>query len=202
MSFVPGQVPAGEYVPTADQRVVMNASWEQYEALLDLRGEKRSPRIAYLDGVVELMSPSRDHERIRSHIGALIQTFAVARGIELSSYGSWTQKAAAKKAGVEPDDCYIVGLEQDRPRPDLAVEVVWTSGGIRKLEIYRRFDVKEVWYWKKNVIQIFHLRDGQYVRTDASELLPGLDLALLTSFLGAPTLTQAIKGYRAALEGR
>lgn len=201
MSIVPDQVPAGEYVPTADQRIVMRASWEQYEALLTLRGDVAGPRMAYLDGVVELMSPSKDHERIKGYIGRLIETFALERGIDLSPYGGWLQKAADKRAGVEPDECYLVGEDQGRARPDLAIEVVWTSGGIRKLEIYRRLDVKEVWFWKKDVVQIHVLREGRYVRTDVSEAFPGLDLALLCSFLGAPTLTHAIKGYRAALAG-
>src|SRR5512140_2392365 len=152
MSIVPGQVPAGEYVPTADQRIVMRASWQQYEALLDLRGDVAGPRMAYLDGVVELTSPSKDHERIKSYIGMLIETFALERGIELTPYGGWLQKSAPKKAGVEPDECYLVGEDQDRERPDLAVEVVWTSGGIRKLEIYKRLSVREVWCWKKGVV--------------------------------------------------
>jgi Uma2 family endonuclease len=202
MSIVPDQLPAGECVPTADQRIVMRASWEQYEALLDLRGDVAGPRMAYLDGVVELMSRSKDHEKIKSYIGMLIEAYALERGIELSPYGGWLQKAADKKAGVEPDECYLVGEDQDRGRPDLAIEVVWTSGGIRKLEIYQRLNVREVWYWKKGVLQIHVLRDGRYGRTDASEVFPGLDLALLCSFLTAPTATQAVKGYRAALAGK
>lgn len=51
-------------------------------------------------------------------------------------------------------------------------------------------------------MQIHVLRGGHYVRTDVSEVFPGLDLALLCSFFRAPTLTQAIKGYRAALASK
>jgi Uma2 family endonuclease len=54
---------------------------------------------------MELMSPSKDHERIKSFIGRLIETFALERGIELSPYGGWTLKEAPKRAGVEPDEC-------------------------------------------------------------------------------------------------
>ena len=86
-------IPAGEYVPTADQRIVMHrVSWAEYEHQLELRGEASSPRIAYFEGALELMSPSRDHERIKSSIGCLILTYALERGIELSPYGSWTFK--------------------------------------------------------------------------------------------------------------
>jgi hypothetical protein len=56
--------------------------------------------------------------------------YALDRGIDLSPYGSWTLKGAPQQGGVEPDECYIVGADQSRERPDLAIEVVWTSGGI------------------------------------------------------------------------
>ena len=67
----PPAIPAGEYVPTADQRVVMyGVPWSHYETQLALRGDAAGPRISYLDGALEIMSPSKDHERIKSYIGA------------------------------------------------------------------------------------------------------------------------------------
>jgi len=39
-------------------------------------------------------------------------------------------------------------------------EVVWTSGGIDKLEIYRRLGVGEVWRWKDSRIEI-HVLQGE-----------------------------------------
>src|SRR4051812_48555663 len=105
-------LPRGEHVPTADQRIVMNGvPWSHYEAQLAFRGESSSPRISYLDGAMELMSPSRDHERIKSYIGRLIEAFALERGLDLSPYGAWTLKAAPKQAGVEPDECYLLGSD-------------------------------------------------------------------------------------------
>ena len=57
----------GDYVPTADQRIVTyGVTWEQFEAQLALRGERSVPRIAYLEGALELMSPSKEHARIKS----------------------------------------------------------------------------------------------------------------------------------------
>ncbi|MFO0608169.1 MAG: Uma2 family endonuclease, partial [Polyangiales bacterium] len=48
-----------------DQRVVLpGVSWAMYEALDTLRGERRTPRLTYLEGTLELMSPGRNHERI------------------------------------------------------------------------------------------------------------------------------------------
>ena len=44
-----------------DQRVVLpGASWAMYEALDQLRAGRRSPRLTYLEGTLELMSPGRN----------------------------------------------------------------------------------------------------------------------------------------------
>jgi Uma2 family endonuclease len=59
------------------------------------------------------------------------------------AYGAWTLKSPPNQSGLEPDECYLVG-DQDKPTPDLAIEVVWTSGGIDKLEIYGRLGIGEV----------------------------------------------------------
>jgi Uma2 family endonuclease len=81
-------VPLGQYVPTADSVVVMwGMSWDAYETLLALRGERSRPKLAYLDGVVELMSPSRDHEGIKSVIGCFVEAYCTERGIPWQAYG-------------------------------------------------------------------------------------------------------------------
>lgn len=194
-------VPLGEYVPTADQRVVTSGvPWQHYEAQLALRGDRSVPRMAYLEGTLELMSPTKDHERIKSYIGCLIEAYALERGIDLSPYGSWTLKHAPKQAGLEPDECYLVG-DQSKETPDLAIEVVWTSGGIDKLEIYRRLGVAELWIWKDSKIEVHLLRPQSYQQVEKSALFPDLDLELLCSLLDLPTALQAVKAFRAALGG-
>lgn len=194
-------IPAGEHVPTADQRLVSyQVPWSHYEAQLALRGDKSAPRMAYLEGALELMSPSRDHERIKSYIGRLIEAYALERGIDLSPYGSWTLKSAPKAGGVEPDECYILG-DQAKEVPDLAIEVVWTTGGIDKLEIYRRLTIGEVWFWqgKDEQIEIHVLHRDRYERSDRSQLFPDLDVRQLCSFLDHPTALQAVKAFRTSL---
>jgi Uma2 family endonuclease len=197
---IPAAIPAGEYVPTADQRVVMHgASWAHYEAQLALRGEASSPRIAFLDGELELMSPSKDHERNESYVGRLLEAYALERGIDLSPYGSWTLKSAPRQSGAEPDECYIVGADQSREQPDLVIEVVWTSGGIDKLEVYARLGIGEVWFWREGRIEVHVLRGRLYESAPRSALFPGLDIDLLCSFLGRPTALQAVRAFREAL---
>jgi Uma2 family endonuclease len=193
-------IPAGEYVPTADERIVLyNVPWSHFEIQLAMRGDASVPRVAYLDGVLELMSPSKGHERTKSFLGRLVEVFALERDVELSPYGGWTLKDAPELAGAEPDECYIVGPNQDKDRPDLVIEVIWTSGNLDKLEIYRRLKVGEVWFWRDDVLTVHVLSGNQYERAERSALLPGLDLPLLCSFLDRRSATEAMRAFRAAL---
>jgi Uma2 family endonuclease len=187
--------------PREDHVVFLSGvSWADYERLLAMRGDHSAPRIAYLEGAVEIMSPSQTHEGIKSVIGRLVEAYCVEQGIEFSTYGSWTLKDESRQRGAEPDECYIFGTE-DAERPHLAIEVVWTAGRIDKLDIYRRLGVTEVWYWRKGKIQPYSLRDERYEPVAQSKVLPGIDLDLLTRFIGAPTTSAAIRGFRAAIRG-
>lgn len=193
-------VTPGERVETADHRIVTyGVPWSHFEAQLALRGDAPVPRMAYLDGALELMSPSKDHERIKSYVGRLLEAYALETDIDLSPYGAWTLKHAPAAAGLEPDECYIVGPDQDKGIPDLAIEVVWTRGGIDKLEIYRRLGVGEVWTWKDERIQVQILEEDHFEKADRSRLFPDLDLELLVSLLDRPTVIQAVRALRQAL---
>ena len=191
----------GEQVVTADQRVVThNVPWSHYQAQLALRGEAAVPRFSYLEGALEMMTPSKDHERIKSYLGRLIEAYASERGIELSPYGAWTLERGPRAAAVEPDECYILGEDQSKEVPDLAIEVVWTSGGIDKLEAYRRLGVQEVWFWRDNTVEAFSLSESAYDRLEKSHLLPDLDPSSLCAFLEEPTALRAVRAFKKTLE--
>ena len=109
----------------------------------------------------------------------------------------------SRLAGAEADQCYLLGRDQSESRwPDLAIEVNWTRGGINKLEIYRRLGVREVWFWENEVITVHALRDGAYVALPASEVVRGIDLKLVATFLDEPVMSDAIQNYRTALQSR
>jgi Uma2 family endonuclease len=184
-----------------DQRVRLHGiSWEGYESFLALRGEQSGTRVTYLDGELELMSPSINHELLKTTLGRLLEAYAEKRGIELNGYGSWTVKSAKDKLGVEADECYVVGLRDGLPTiPDIAIEVVWTSGGIDKLEVYRGLGIPEVWFWQKGVLRFFLLQDDGYLSSTRSRLLPDLDPALIARCMGESSQTQAVRALRAAL---
>ncbi|PYQ29087.1 MAG: Uma2 family endonuclease [Acidobacteria bacterium] len=186
----------------ADQIVVFHdVTWEDYERVLAIRGDKSAPRISYLEGELEIMSPGKGHEQIKSLIGRLVEVWCIDRGIEMMPYGSWTLKEKPKKRGAEADECYIFGTES-RERPQLAIEVEWSRRGIDKLQIYEKLGVEEVWFWRKGTIEVYVLIAGQFARAPRSRVLPDLDLALLTSMLDRDTLTQAVRDFRKALEAK
>ena len=193
-------IPLGEYVPTADQRMVLRGqSWAGFQALIALRGERCRPRMAYLDGVVELMGPSRTHEAITTFVGRLIEVFCTERGIAWSAYRSWHLDDESEEVGVEPDECYIFGRDQTPDRPALAIEVVWTSGGINKLEIYRRLGVGEVWFWKRDTIAVHVLGPNGYELRDRSACLPDIDLAVICRLARHEITSDAVEEFREIL---
>ena len=182
-----------------DHFVHLPGTWSDYQRLLELRGDRSAPRITFLEGVLEIMSPSRSHESIKSIIGRLVEVWCLEHNVEFSTYGSWTLEDKELDRGAEPDECYVFGVVSEPRRPDLAIEVVWTSGGIDKLEVYRKLGVREVWYWRRDRIQPYVLRGERYEAVERSEALPGIDLAELASFIDRPTTSQAIRDYREAI---
>jgi hypothetical protein len=76
-----------------ERRLVLSGiSWQLYERLRD-NAENRHIRMAYDEGMLELMSPSPDHEAIRILIGKMIAAFTEELGVPLRSLGSTTWRS-------------------------------------------------------------------------------------------------------------
>ena len=196
----PSSSPAGSDPTDHDQRVILRGmSWKDYEVLLALRGDRSGVRAYYLGGEIELMSPSGGHEGLKKCLARLLEAWADERGLEFNGYGSWTLKSEPNEVGAEPDECYVVGAIS-RELPDLAIEVMWTRGGLRKLDIYKGLGVREVWMIDRtHAIQVHALRGDRYERIERSEVLPELDLRWLASFLEHESQSQAVRALRAAM---
>jgi Uma2 family endonuclease len=180
--------------------------WDEYERLVAVRGDCAVPRITYLEGLVELMSPSRHHETDKKMLARLLEAWADETGVVLEGYGSWTLKSPQVQRGVEPDECYLVGRvasddHHEHDRPDIAIEVVWTSGGIDKLEVYRKLGVREVWRYQRGTLRFFALQGEAYAAIERSEVLPALDVALILRCMSEPSQTAAVQALRAAMRG-
>lgn len=168
--------------PEADQRVIMyDVDWRSYEVMLAVRGESDVPRMTYLEGALELMSPSRSHESIKKLIANMFEAYALRVGLVYDGYGSMTLRSGPRERGIEPDECYAIGAPKDRP--DLVIEVNWTSGGLDKLAVYAGLQVREVWMWEENTIRVYVLRGETYDLAPTSALVPGIDLARMAELV-------------------
>ncbi|HLO52331.1 MAG TPA: Uma2 family endonuclease, partial [Kamptonema sp.] len=124
-------------------------------------------------------------------------------------FGSTTLRQEEKSSGIEPDEAYCIGT--DKEFPDLAIEVTITSGGINKLEVYRRLNVREVWFWQNERFSLYYLREEtpvQFVQTcgyeliQKSKVLPDLDIELLMECLKNPSPLAAAKEFRQRCRSR
>ncbi len=182
--------------PIVEQRVVLQGvSWQQYEGLLETLGDEfPSLRLSYLEGILEIMTTSPEHEELKKMIGMLMEAYFQETRTRFHAVGSATFRKAAKQRGLEPDECYC--LERKKEFPDLAIEVVLTSGSVDKLEIYRGLGVKEVWFWQEGQFSIHHLRSSSYEEVVRSELLPELDLSLLAGYVRPDEQFDALMEFR------
>ncbi|MFN6572209.1 Uma2 family endonuclease [Dendronalium sp. ChiSLP03b] len=189
-----------------EEKFVTNGvSWQMYEGLLAKLEDNSHYRVTYLDGILEIVSPSIRHENIKKCLAILIERYLYSKRIRFSPMGSSTIKKQLKQAGVEPDECYCIGEKKNIP--DLAIEVNITSGSIDKLEIYRRLGVTEVWIWQFNRLRLYHLREQTpselldtygYEEITSSELLPELNIALLEECVQISDDIEAIDQFEQA----
>jgi Uma2 family endonuclease len=162
----------------ADQILTLNnMNWSDYEQLLvtDI-GYKAS----YWDGVITIVSPSKNHERIAEIINGLIKTYCRKYNLIYFPMGSTTIKNPPL-AGKEPDHSFA--FEIDKSIPDLAIEVTYTSGSMADLEKYQSLGVKEVWFWQNNKITFYQLVDSEYLETQNSICLAEISSNFLITFV-------------------
>jgi Uma2 family endonuclease len=177
-----------------EQRVLLSdVPWATYVVLRD---SIPSPgvRMTYLEGWLEIMSPSREHEVDKKQIARLLELFCLERDIPLFGYGSTTFRKEEKQRGLEPDECY--SRDEDKPIPDVALEVVRSHGALDKLDVYRGLGIREVWVYESGAFRVLTLRGGQYGAIEQSEVLPELDLARLAHFAVREDQHAALKAYR------
>jgi Uma2 family endonuclease len=170
-----------------DQVVAMRGiGWEGYSTMLGVRGERRSPRIIFLDEDVWLMSPSYSHERLKERLGLFVMEVVVGLKIPCVMSGQTTFRRRSKRGGVEGDQTYYlanaaggrgkteIDLGVDPP-PDLAIEAVATHDASEAVEVYRRLGVSEVWVCDATEVRVLVLAtDGRYAESATSLAFPFL----------------------------
>ena len=181
-----------------DQQVVLfGVSWQQYDNLLATLGDFPGLRMTYLEGGLELLMPSSEHEMLKKVIARLLERYAEELDIPLHGYGSTTFRKEAKARGLEPDECYCVGKLKDIP--DLAIEVILTSGGLNKLDVYKGLEIPEVLLWQNNQLSLYDLRGDSYAIASRSQFFPNLEITLLARYVDPKEQPQAVKRFMAML---
>ena len=181
----------------ADQRTVLQGTWEHFKHLQKGYEEISRAKLSYYKGTIEILMPGEDHSTFTHVIGYLISTFLIDCGIAFKPTGDKTQERE-EEVSAQADQSYWI--EKPKPIPDLAIEVVFTSGNASKLPKYRALGVSEVWFWEDGTLSLYHLKNGEYKRVDQSELpgLKDLDLDLLKRciLIGETDLGEAVKEFR------
>ena len=182
-----------------EQRLLLprNYSWQEFVVLENLLVSSGSFRITYLDGWIELMTVSEPHELIKKSLAILLEAYFVEMGIEFIPVGNATRRGEEKGTSFEPDESYYLGAK--KANPDLAIEVILTSGNIEKLEKYRRFKIPEVWLWENNQLDVYALISSEYHLVNYSQLLPDLDLELLVRCVLMPSRLEAMNAFKAGM---
>ena len=117
-------------------RLFEGVSWEDYVRVDQIRDRSgRKARLCFVNDQLEIRMTSKKHEIAKTLLANLIDRYLEVLDIDYQAWGEATFRKTGK-AGGEPDVCYC--LTEDQEYPDLAFEVVITSGGIKKLDFYER----------------------------------------------------------------
>ncbi|XWK89607.1 MAG: Uma2 family endonuclease [Phormidium sp.] len=156
-------------VSPGQQLLLKNVSWQQFQEILASLGANRNSRIAYSQGMLEIIVPLPEHESDKVIIGDLVKAILEEIDIEFRSLGSTTFENEQMLAVVEPDDCFYIQNEaairgkkrlnfKVDPPPDLAIEIDITSK--TKLAIYQNLRVPELWRYNGQKLEINLLQSG------------------------------------------
>ncbi len=172
-------------VPSGQRVLITDLSWQEFEAVLEDLEEKRSSRIAYDRGTLEIMTPLPEHEINKIFISNFIEILLEELDLEFCPLGSTTFKNKLMNLGIEPDNCFYIQNEaairgKERldltvdPPPDLALEIDVTSR--THPHIYQALGVPELWLFENDKLQINVLQDGQYIESEFSQNFPQFPL--------------------------
>jgi Uma2 family endonuclease len=202
--------PAQMILPPGHSVLFEAVDWPAFETFLEQMGERPGMRLAYDDGVLELMTPLLEHEDDKQIIGDLIAALLETLNIEFRNIGSTTLRSPAVGKGVEADQCFYIAHEPAirgkrsidlaiDPPPDLALEIDITTRRDHR-PIYAALGVPELWRFDGTRLHIYCLRGDAYVQTEQSDQFPGLPLAdAIPSFLARSRVdgrTATVRAFR------
>ncbi len=182
------------YIHIEPKVILSNISWATYESLVTDLGNQSSIRITYDQGILEIMSPSSEHEKLNRTLAQFVEMLAEELTIDIRRLGSTTFKREDLAKGFEPDSCYYIQNEDKisgkkeidltiDPPPDLIIEIDITSTSIDKLPIYAKISVPEVWRFSGKKLSLLSLSGGYYLEVKNSLAFPTISSEVLNDFL-------------------
>ena len=146
----------------------------------------------FRSGVLEIMSPSAEHEEADHIITQIVCVVAEEMNLDIRGFGSTTFKRSDLGRGFEPDSCFYIqsvgrisaAADLDlsiHPPPDLVIEIDITSPSLNKFPLYAAVGVPEIWVYDGKRADIYLLEEGNYVKAETSKALPRLTAAVLTN---------------------
>ncbi len=179
----------------AEQRTLLtNISWQTFKAMLIDMGSERATRLAYDEGLVEIMTPLMPHENSNRLIEVFVGVLCEELGLEIKRAGSLTLTRDDLERGAEPDSSYYIQNEplvrdkaeidlDNDPPPDLVLEVEYSRSRIDKLSLYAAMGIPEFWRYNGSVLRIYRLESGQYVQRNNSPTFAPIAVTEIPKFL-------------------
>ena len=178
---------------SADRVIIENVSWGTYEAFLKDLENRSSPRLAFDQGVLEIMSPHLEHERAKQALATIVEIVLEELDLDFENAGSTTFKREALKRGFEPDSCFYIqnvarirhktriDMDVDSP-PDLVIEVDLMKSSLNKFPLYAALGIPEIWRYE-GALEMWVLDQTGYGRRGSSAALPLLNEKLISELL-------------------
>ena len=178
-----------------EQRVILRGvSWGTYENLLSDHVDASAPRFTFDQGVLEIMSPSSEHEEYNRALALLVEVLAEELHMDIRNLGSTTFKREDLQRGFEADSSFYIQTAERMsgrshvdpavdPPPDLVIEVDITSTALSKFPVYAHFSVPEIWRYDGKRVEILKLTGREYARSKTSAAFPEVGDVDLSNFL-------------------
>ena len=181
--------------------LLRGVGWKEYVILRELL-DSAALRMTYLGGLLELMSPSPEHESWKKNVARLVELYAFIKGIDLRGYGSTTFKREAIERGAEPDECYLIGKKLV-DFPEIVLEVVHTKPLLDKLAVYAGFGVAEVWVFEDGAftLYLFDAQSRGYRQAERSALMPDLDHAMVARYVARGDSIDVLRDFEREIRG-
>ncbi len=194
---------------SAETRIVLeNISWQTFKAMLAETGSERKNRLAYDDGIVEIMSPLMAHENSNRLIEVFVGVLCEELSLEIKRAGSLTLTRDDLEKGGEPDSSYYIqneSLVRDKenidlatdPPPDLVLEVEYSRSAVNKLTLYASMGIPEFWRYNGSVLRVYELSGKQYLEVQSSPTFARVPVKEIPNFIQATRKNGEIATTRA-----